>query len=87
MIDCPLASDASELGLSMLRTRLGRAGGSKRPEFRNRMDGAVLAHSILCERRSSSDIRTCAMFTITGDTRMIRVDERAFLSEATVGAA
>jgi hypothetical protein len=34
---------------------------------------------------SSSDIRSSAKFTITGKTRVIKGEERAFLSVATVG--
>jgi beta-glucosidase len=34
---------------------------------------------------SSSDIRSTAKFTITGKTRVIKGEDRAFLSEATVG--
>jgi hypothetical protein len=35
---------------------------------------------------SSSDIRSGAMFTITGTTRVIRGEERAFFFVATVGS-
>jgi beta-glucosidase len=35
---------------------------------------------------SSSDIRSSAKFTVTGKTRTIRGEDRAFLSAATVGA-
>jgi beta-xylosidase len=35
---------------------------------------------------SSDDIRSSAEFTVTGETRVIAGEERAFLSEATVGA-
>jgi beta-xylosidase len=35
---------------------------------------------------SSSDIRSRATFTVTGDTRVISGEERAFLSVATVGS-
>ena len=35
---------------------------------------------------SSSDIRSSATSTVTGQTRSIRGEERAFLSVATVGA-
>jgi beta-xylosidase len=35
---------------------------------------------------SSNDIRSSATFTVTGKTRSIRGDERAFLSIATVGS-
>jgi beta-xylosidase len=34
---------------------------------------------------SSSDIRSRATFTVTGETRAIRGEDRAFLSAATVG--
>jgi hypothetical protein len=34
---------------------------------------------------SSSDIRTSATFTVTGKTRVIKGEERAFLAVATVG--
>jgi hypothetical protein len=36
---------------------------------------------------SSSDIRSSAKFTVTGQTRAIRGEDRAFLSVATVGAS
>jgi beta-glucosidase len=36
---------------------------------------------------SSDDIRSTATFTVTGDTRVIAGEERAFLSEAAVGAS
>jgi beta-glucosidase len=35
---------------------------------------------------SSSDIRSSATFTVTGQTRSIRSDDCAFLSIATVGS-
>ena len=35
---------------------------------------------------SSDDIRSSATFTVTGDARVIGGEERAFLSEATVGS-
>lgn len=35
---------------------------------------------------SSSDIRSSATFTVTGGTRAIKSEERAFLSVATVGS-
>jgi len=35
---------------------------------------------------SSSDIRSRATFTVTGQTRAIRAEDRAFLSVAKVGA-
>ena len=35
---------------------------------------------------SSSDIRSTAKFTITGKTRTIRGEDRAFFSVATVGS-
>jgi beta-xylosidase len=35
---------------------------------------------------SSDDIRSSATFTVTGDTRVINGDQRAFLSTAEVGA-
>jgi hypothetical protein len=35
---------------------------------------------------SSSDIRSTATFTVSGQTRRINADERAFLSTATVGS-
>jgi beta-xylosidase len=35
---------------------------------------------------SSSDIRSSALFTVTGQTRVIKGEERAFLSAATVGS-
>jgi beta-glucosidase len=35
---------------------------------------------------SSSDIRSSAKFTVTGQTRVISGEERAFLSVATVGS-
>jgi beta-xylosidase len=35
---------------------------------------------------SSSDIRSSATFTVTGQTRAIRGEDRAFLSVATVGS-
>jgi beta-glucosidase len=35
---------------------------------------------------SSSDIRSSAKFTITGKTRVIKGEERAFLSKAKVGS-
>jgi beta-glucosidase len=35
---------------------------------------------------SSSDIRSRAMFTVTGDTRVISGEERAFLSVVTAGS-
>jgi hypothetical protein len=34
---------------------------------------------------SSSDIRSTATFIVTGTTRIIKGEDRAFLSEATVG--
>jgi beta-glucosidase len=34
---------------------------------------------------SSSDIRSAAKFTVTGQTRAIKGEDRAFLSVATVG--
>ncbi len=36
---------------------------------------------------SSSDIRFSAKFTVTGKTRAIRGEDRAFLSVATVGSS
>jgi beta-glucosidase len=36
---------------------------------------------------SSSDIRSTAKFTVTGKTRSIRGEDRAFLSVATVGSS
>ena len=36
---------------------------------------------------SSSDIRSSAKFTITGKTRLIKSEDRAFLSVATVGSS
>ena len=35
---------------------------------------------------SSSDIRSSAKFTVTGKTRVIKGEDRAFLSVATVGS-
>jgi hypothetical protein len=35
---------------------------------------------------SSDDIRSSATFTVTGDTRAIGGEDRAFLSAATVGS-
>jgi beta-xylosidase len=35
---------------------------------------------------SSSDIRSTATFTVSGQTRRINADERAFLSSTTVGS-
>jgi beta-glucosidase len=35
---------------------------------------------------SSSDIRSSAKFTVTGQTRVIKGEDRAFLSVATVGS-
>jgi hypothetical protein len=35
---------------------------------------------------SSSDLRSSATFTVTGQTRAISGEERAFLSAATVGS-
>jgi hypothetical protein len=35
---------------------------------------------------SSSDIRSSTKFTVTGKTRAIRSEDRAFLSLATVGS-
>jgi len=35
---------------------------------------------------SSSDIRSTAKFTVTGKTRSIKGEDRAFLSDATVGS-
>jgi beta-xylosidase len=35
---------------------------------------------------SSSDIRSRATFTVTGKTRVVKGEERAFLSVATVGS-
>jgi beta-glucosidase len=36
---------------------------------------------------SSSDIRASAILTVTGEARAIKVEDRAFLSEATVGSS
>jgi hypothetical protein len=36
---------------------------------------------------SSSDIRSSAKLTVTGKTRAIKGEDRAFLSEATVGSS
>jgi hypothetical protein len=66
----------------LARTHVGERAGVRAEGEGNQEPGPVEVKA----GSSSSDIRSSAKFTVAGNTRVIKGEDRAFLTAATVGS-